>query len=130
MVVVFFLLILPPPRPTRTDTLFPYTTLFRAGPECSPLPSTSKPPSLRRTCPGLDPGRPPSTTTRSLGHFRRTASSPSACSASAARSAEHTSELQSLMRTAYAVFCLTNNRTKAVDDTWHNFSKNGEYEGI
>src|SRR3546814_1340343 len=64
-----------PPRSTRTDTLFPYTTLFRS------------PPSARR--PGSVPG------SRS-----RTPPAPPY------RSEEHTSELQSLMRISYAVFCL------------------------
>src|SRR3546814_1208170 len=71
-----------PPRSTRTDTLFPYTTLFRS-PGCtspaSPLPS----PSPRRL-PNL--------------------LCPRCCSST--RSEEHTSELQSLMRISYAVFCL------------------------
>src|SRR3546814_1101844 len=66
-----------PPRSTRTDTLFPYTTLFRSG--C--LPRMVVGPELR--LPRLSrvrAGRP--------------------------RSEEHTSELQSLMRISYAVFCL------------------------
>src|SRR3546814_3494230 len=83
---VFFLMIRRPPRSTRTDTLFPYTTLFR-----SPARSarTALPPAPSRltgsgTAP---PGSPPR-------------------SAAPARSEEHTSELQSLMRISYAVFCL------------------------
>src|SRR3546814_4155514 len=67
-----------PPRSTRTDTLFPYTTLFR-----SPRVSSS-PTALRSSSP--------------------TAALPS--SSPTARSEEHTSELQSLMRISYAVFCL------------------------
>src|SRR3546814_3519062 len=76
-----------PPRSTRTDTLFPYTTLFRSwNGLCSPwwmisaitwpvgITGTTRPSWLPR-CPGL-------------------------------RSEEHTSELQSLMRISYAVFCL------------------------
>src|SRR3546814_942788 len=67
-----------PPRSTRTDTLFPYTTLFRSA-RC---PFTS------------------SSTERMRSSFDARASSPSS------RSEEHTSELQSLMRISYAVFCL------------------------
>src|SRR3546814_5120109 len=67
-----------PPRSTRTDTLFPYTTLFRSLPE---------------------PPRPP----RGLP---QSSPSPRTDRAAARRSEEHTSELQSLMRTSYAVFCL------------------------
>src|SRR3546814_2929360 len=65
-----------PPRSTRTDTLFPYTTLFR-----SPRP-------LRR---------PPRFCTQGNGRGRRRPRD---------KSEEHTSELQSLMRISYAVFCL------------------------
>src|SRR3546814_5515775 len=67
-----------PPRSTRTDTLFPYTTLFRS--EASVL--TRSPDRERFPEPG-----PPA---RALVD----------------RSEEHTSELQSLMRISYAVFCL------------------------
>src|SRR3546814_7660201 len=74
------------PSPSGMRTLRPRPITARTGPACSPLPSTSKPPSLRR--------RPPSSTTRSLG-----------------RSEEHTSELQSLMRISYAVFCLKKKKT-------------------
>src|SRR3546814_6244005 len=97
----FFLMIRRPPRSTRTDTLFPYTTLFR---------SAGRPESSRRNIIthrggfGLDlvdaifdevadrhePDHPPV-----VDH----------------RSEEHTSELQSLMRNSYAVFCLKKNTT-------------------
>src|SRR3546814_7738284 len=72
---IFFLRIRRPPRSTRTDTLFPYTTLFRS------------PARARRHCPAPPAG--------SLGSRSR-----------GWRSEEHTSELQSLMRISYAVFCL------------------------
>src|SRR3546814_3184053 len=86
MFLFFFLMIRRPPRSTRTDTLFPYTTLFR---------SRAIPPSCR-----IAPARPrtrPSPTSPSP---------PTARSAMVVRSEEHTSELQSLMRISYAVFCL------------------------
>src|SRR3546814_8049338 len=67
-----------PPRSTRTDTLFPYTTLFRS--RCPPAPAGRRP---CRPCPAAAPG-----------------------GAASRRSEEHTSELQSLMRISYAVFCL------------------------
>src|SRR3546814_12767865 len=70
----FFLMIRRPPRSTRTDTLFPYTTLFRSQ-------------GQRRQ--GLRPESYRYPRTRRL-----------------LRSEEHTSELQSLMRISYAVFCL------------------------
>src|SRR3546814_5457502 len=71
----FFLMIRRPPRSTRTDTLFPYTTLFRSR-------SFRPRPDRRRR--------------RQAGR----------CLFVALRSEEHTSELQSLMRISYAVFCL------------------------
>src|SRR3546814_1082951 len=82
----FFLMIRRPPRSTRTDTLFPYTTLFR-----SPFPIARRP--IRD---------------RDHRHVRRGRPYPrTACSRwRNARSEEHTSELQSLMRISYAVFCL------------------------
>src|SRR3546814_4735857 len=66
-----------PPRSTRTDTLFPYTTLFR---------SNRMQGSTRSRQAGITPAWTNRTSSR--------------------RSEEHTSELQSLMRISYAVFCL------------------------
>src|SRR3546814_13194243 len=81
---VFFLMIRRPPRSTRTDTLFPYTTLFRSAGTVGGV--------LQRG--GVGGGRHPSrVAARYAGHGR-------------GRSEEHTSELQSLMRISYAVFCL------------------------
>src|SRR3546814_3608636 len=87
-----------PPRSTRTDTLFPYTTLFRSkGPTTRPTTFRSRGdlrachrhsghpvPESQGYAPSLSPPLPP----RQV------------------RSEEHTSELQSLMRISYAVFCL------------------------
>src|SRR3546814_2700463 len=72
-----------PPRSTRTDTLFPYTTLFRSfAPRLASLPAhDTQTDSSRRN------------RRRAYGRCRR-------------RSEEHTSELQTLMRISYAVFCL------------------------
>src|SRR3546814_3319957 len=79
-----------PPRSTRTDTLFPYTTLFRSP--------GFRFPALRRTrCP---PCRLPWLTV-----CRVRLSAPRQYQRHL-RSEEHTSELQSLMRISYAVFCL------------------------
>src|SRR3546814_11439095 len=91
--IFFFLMIRRPPRSTRTDTLFPYTTLFRsvaARSETMPNATPSKTAMNRRRHP-----------TGCLKFSRD-------------RSEEHTSELQSLMRISYAVFCLkkkNSNRT-------------------
>src|SRR3546814_7053746 len=88
-------MIQPPPISTRTDTLFPYTTLFRSLSTCRSAISTSSrvpPPWGRRV------NRTPLrvfASIRSNGLF-----------SDEERSEEHTSELQSLMRISYAVFCL------------------------
>src|SRR3546814_19017688 len=81
----FFLMIRRPPRSTRTDTLFPYTTLFR---------------SHRNAQKGSGECRPIADIRRQV--WRRESS----------RSEEHTSELQSLMRISYAVFCLKKKKQK------------------
>src|SRR3546814_9151040 len=98
----FFLMIRRPPRSTRTDTLFPYTTLFRSRSR-----RTHRRRHRRRSA--ASRGRPPPA-------FRSRSRSPAARRRRARRSArywgrenrseEHTSELQSLMRISYAVFCL------------------------
>src|SRR3546814_7513730 len=91
-----------PPRSTRTDTLFPYTTLFRSR-YCN-IPAGERndqqPSFLCIACPsrGGFPFR-----LRHQQRARRTGD----CKGQVGRSEEHTSELQSLMRISYAVFCLT-----------------------
>src|SRR3546814_6760446 len=77
-----------PPRSTRTDTLLPYTTLFRSGQQRAGVPADAGAGS---------PGAKPRAHLRHLGPHRLDR---------AGRSEEHTSELQSLMRISYAVFCL------------------------
>src|SRR3546814_6476831 len=131
-----------PPRSTRTDTLFPYTTLFRSVRIPHPQPSLSieqlalprfcsRPPLGRRLAPRVLLRSP-----RSIGidfgeelakqlfldsrHNLRGARKPTAQDLTSAvqrptrtsRSEEHTSELQSLMRISYAVFCLKKNTKK------------------
>src|SRR3546814_4797870 len=80
-----------PPRSTRTDTLFPYTTLFRSA--------TMSRRSRRST--------PQTERTKTWPRTRaRSAQPPLPPGSAPSRSEEHTSELQSLMRISYAVFCL------------------------
>src|SRR3546814_3156689 len=87
-----------PPRSTRTDTLFPYTTLFRSD-------AFHPPARRRRTAPNVRPPRQRRGRTRD--DRRATPHRPAARPWSAGhRSEEHTSELQSLMRISYAVFGL------------------------
>src|SRR3546814_4905077 len=95
-----FLMIRRPPRSTRTDTLFPYTTLFRSAPRRRPHPHRH----------GLPPPGPAPRPARRLRRDRR----PVLERKPGSRSEEHTSELQSLMRISYAVFCLKKKTTHKV----------------
>src|SRR3546814_6619313 len=85
-----------PPRSTRTDTLFPYTTLFRSPFVIETVAMLYSPVSNRERIPVSIGYRETqrATTTRVYSIFPRN------------RSEEHTSELQSLMRNTYAVLCL------------------------
>src|SRR3546814_3839749 len=98
-----------PPRSTRTDTLFPYTTLFRSGHSPSSTPAPARPRrSIELRPAAMPPAGPqrwmrsrsvPVFTVKGIGQHNRPTET-------AKRSEEHTSELQSLMRISYAVFCL------------------------
>src|SRR3546814_12101677 len=95
----FFLMIRRPPRATRTDTLFPYTTLFRSSLRSAPIARlAAAPPSL----PKLGAGRRLPRRADRDDHARVVRQRRGGRSR---RSEEHTSELQSLMRISYAVFC-------------------------
>src|SRR3546814_8732192 len=96
-----------PPRSTRTDTLFPYTTLFR---------SPAHPDARRRAArPALAPRDRDQRPRGDGSHRRLTAFTPRFFlrlgQIVPLRSEEHTSELQSLMRISYAVFCLKKKKT-------------------
>src|SRR3546814_2619851 len=102
-----------PPRSTRTDTLFPYTTLFRST-VCAPASGSASPGSLAARSTGARASR------RMRGDMVFLIS----------RSEEHTSELQSLMRISYAVFCLKkkkkhkdNTTTEVLTTTSHDTDK-------
>src|SRR3546814_1391971 len=101
-----------PPRSTRSDTLFPCTTLFRShgGSPDSGFGHRLPPPRVA----AVVSGRWPQAAWRvSSPLFQLQGHSSSVCSASRTRrtrSEEHTSELQSLMRNSYAVFCLKNKK--------------------
>src|SRR3546814_10228935 len=144
-------MIRPPPRSTRTDTLFPYTTLFRSTAPPTPPPCRSPratPTGSRSPTPAtpLASTRAPRLPVRSAARSApRTGSDfpqlsreglypkgwgpprlwvlatlPYRGSERPSRSEEHTSELQSLMRISYAVFCLKkkrNNYTKKTEKT-------------
>src|SRR3546814_4038032 len=91
-VAFFFLIIRRPPRSTRTDTLFPYTTLFRSPDRSDGL---NRQPQLVVV----------------LGFSYKSTALICFAAFGSRRSEEHTSELQSLMRISYAVFCLKKKKT-------------------
>src|SRR3546814_3855249 len=111
-----------PPRSTRTDTLFPYTTLFRADSTAShrarfgPCPPSRRGWQLKTDCADVKASFVSATTGARTAHalFSRHGYFSPTCFtetridrlARLSRSEEHTSELQSLMRNSYAVFCL------------------------
>src|SRR3546814_10575704 len=121
-----------PPRSTRTDTLFPYTTLFRSfspsyqgidhrfvltlfdGPGCSgssitlPAREGGRAASYRLSDYDFDTKVSSVAIRYQSGPLDRFLAAAPALQAAPARSEEHTSELQSLMRTSYAVFFLKN----------------------
>src|SRR3546814_5985262 len=113
----FFLMIRRPPRSTRTDTLFPYTTLFRSDRRCPfglrggrRLARQRDRPRARRGAGNDLPGlRRADDRNREIGRAE----------GFAIRSEEHTSELQSLMRISYAVFCLKKKKIKCKTNTEH-----------
>src|SRR3546814_6371133 len=130
VILFFFLMIRRPPRSTRTDTLFPYTTLFRA---CNATAKTANR--------GTNRNKPKNSKATAISTYRIQAGScvadgvmvrliegvrartlvwlmdgltnvrSDALTSAPFRSEEHTYELQSLMRISYAVFCLKNNTT-------------------
>src|SRR3546814_963830 len=92
-----------PPRPTRTDTLFPYTTLFRSdGKFLSQVQGKSSISGERTKTQRLAS----TSLERVLKLFADSDIGVVAAETARERSEEHTSELQSLMRISYAVFCL------------------------
>src|SRR3546814_6117939 len=109
---MFFVMIRRPPRSTRADTLFPYTTLFR---------------SLHRLFVKLyraAPNPPPSSACRAAPR----SSAQLHQAVSFRRSEEHTSELQSLMRISYAVFCLK--KTTTITHVYTNTRKTPKHNAI
>src|SRR3546814_1078720 len=99
-----------PPRSTRTDTLFPYTTLFRSHPHHRPHWTAPRPlclPTLQdHACAGAGSRTVRRRSRTVAAEYRRRVRPESVLRVAERRSEEHTSELQSLMRISYAVFCL------------------------
>src|SRR3546814_7243406 len=109
-----------PPRSTRTDTLFPYTTLFRSRPRriaVRPMPMSK----------GMIQFPRPLTSISSTKILLKTGIAKPGMTSSNVRSEEHTSELQALMRSSYAVYSLnkkTNNKQKIQQEQESNYQNN------
>src|SRR3546814_6298925 len=106
----FFLMIPRPPRSTRTDTLFPYTTLFRStfniyrvGMKVRQMADVG---GLHSLLTSTKPEVDTNTAAAYEAQKVRTMNNKLVLEDPTLRSEEHTSELQSLMRISYAVFCL------------------------
>src|SRR3546814_4880156 len=99
-----------PPRSTRTDTLFPYTTLFRSL-EVFQLIKTYNRSSILMTISVKNTECSCGTFT-TLVRVNQALTVTGVSTTCTERSEEHTSELQSLMRISYAVFCLKKKKTK------------------
>src|SRR3546814_2758629 len=97
-----------PPRSTRTDTLFPYTTLFRSP---AHLHRKARRDSCRAQPDAGEPYRPAPPARQRQGQDAEGDGRGDRADRADVRSEEHTSELQSLMRNSYAVFCLKKNKT-------------------
>src|SRR3546814_7532963 len=111
-----------PPESTRTDTLFPYPALFRSD-RGAGRPAAGAPPvrshaheAVAHEVVAMKPSAVTATLAMSRPKVLKTAQEGAvgapASRADLARSEEHTSELQSLMRISYAVFCLNKKTTK------------------
>src|SRR3546814_8751853 len=125
---VFFLRHRRTPRVTRTDTLFPYTTLFRSVIAMNQTASQRVSPELRA---GVAPSTldvvlkveesSPFHASAEINNFSSAATTDLRVSGTLRhRSEEHTSELQSLMRTSYAVFCLKKKTNRITTQKTHN----------
>src|SRR3546814_21022990 len=101
MLLFVFLMIRRPPRSTRTDTLFPYTTLVRSWRDKS-AQTTEKIMAFRFWLQDREATLDDATVEQGLTRLLEALVS----THGVRRSEEHTSELQSLMRISYAVFCL------------------------
>src|SRR3546814_8981122 len=95
-----------PPRSTRTDTLFPYTTLFRSGVVGAGVAGA-----------GLE----------GAGMVVEGSEPAGLAVSSFLRSEEHTSELQSLMRISYAVFCLKKKKIRNEKTSTHTTNETRQY---
>src|SRR3546814_1824976 len=123
-----------PPRSTRTDTRFPYTTLCRSAGQTLCRAAAGRAHRRHRHHPVATPGRQDAASRRRRAGFLQkephalyragTAGDPVRADwagTAQIRSEEHTSELQSLMRISYAVFCLKKKKTRNATETKYTY---------
>src|SRR3546814_3215250 len=95
-----------PPRSTRTDTLFPYTTLFRSAKKAKKAVKKVAPKKAAAKPAAPKPIKEALSKSGLVAHIANATGVAAKDVRAVMRSEEHTSELQSLMRISYAVFCL------------------------
>src|SRR3546814_4013494 len=117
---LYFFMIRRPPRSTRTDTLFPFTTLFRSQRRVPPCDGPARRAAAVRQRAGTVRNR--GRAARRRHHHRAVPARRPAVRGAArgGRSEEHTSELQSLMRISYAVFCLKKQKSYLLSSLPHH----------
>src|SRR3546814_6997225 len=101
-----------PPRSTRTDTLFPYTTLFRSRQDPGDQHGKRDPDGRSQSLFAQGPAAESLHDVERAGTDRVAIEEACEVVGQGERSEEHTSELQSLMRISYAVFCLKKKKTR------------------
>src|SRR3546814_8363127 len=121
---IFFLMIRRPPRSTRTDTLFPYTTLFRSDVTTQIDETVAQALTQAKRRRGIG-----GVFLAEAAEIELHAGERQGDARPLPRSEEHTSELQSLMRISYAVFCLKKKKTtqqfKITSQHKHKKTENG-----
>src|SRR3546814_5661191 len=120
--MVLFLRLRRPPTSTRTDTLFPYTTLFRSAGRVRRRRFAAVHAQYATSWPGAGAHR---ARAGCADGYRSQAPG-----AGAARSEGHTSELQSLMRISYAVFCLKKKKKQKYRTISYKQNKDSDYRAI
>src|SRR3546814_4181087 len=115
----FFLILRRPPRSTRTDTLFPYTTLFRSAAAKADYPIAEGRVDHRHCRVVKAAKHAGGDRLRAIDDLEQGRDSEEG---DGERSEEHTSELQSLMRISYAVFCLKK-KTITTQTHEHNYKR-------
>src|SRR3546814_5421192 len=122
----FFLMIRRPPRSTRTDTLFPYTTLFRSSQANIDSKTATRDAAVAR----VNVAKASLAETQARNGRLDIRAPAAGLVLTRDRSEEHTSELQSLMRISYAVFCLKKKKItpQTLAQTIYSINNNSQHQ--